>query len=123
MSETGRPKPFAPHGVVDGFVCDTNLAKKMSLICRFGNSCGIPFKKDIFFKKHRQWQKFEPYIKDRPTQPWTEFTITNKEKMESNTEKKNTKTSNTKTKSKFKLTKKRNTKKNFEKMEEERTKE
>ena len=129
MSEAGRPKPFAPHGVVDGFVCDTKLAKKMSFICRFGSSCGIPFKKDIFFKKHRQWQKFQPYVKDRPTQPWTEFSINNddnydnhgnKEKTDSNTEKKNTKT---KTKSKFKLSKKRNTKKNFEKMEEERTKE
>ena len=129
MSEAGRPKPFAPHGVVDGFVCDTKLAKKMSFICRFGSSCGIPFKKDIFFKKHRQWQKFQPYVKDRPSQPWTEFSINNddnydnhgnKEKTDSNTEKKNTKT---KTKSKFKLSKKRNTKKNFEKMEEERTKE
>jgi hypothetical protein len=96
MSEQGRPKPFAPHGALDGIVCDTNLAKKMTFICRFGNSCGIPFEKDIFFKKHRQWQKFEPYVKDRPGQPWTEFTITNDKKK---TEK---------TKSKFKLTKKRN---------------
>jgi hypothetical protein len=98
MSEIGRPKPFALHGALDGIVCDTDLAKKMTFICRFGNSCGIPFEKDVFFKKHRQWQKFEPYIKDRPTQSWTEFSINNDS---SNKEK-------TKTKSKFKLTKKRN---------------
>ena len=77
MSEPGRPKPFAPHGAVDGIVCDTNLVKKMSFIARFGNSCGTPFIADEFSKKHRQYYKFAPYLKDRPSQPWTEFTITN----------------------------------------------
>ena len=47
------------------------------------------FVKDEFCKKHRQYYKFCPYLKDRPTQPWTEFSITNM-------------------KSKFKLTKKGN---------------
>jgi hypothetical protein len=89
----------------------------MTFICRFGNSCGIAFEKDVFFKKHRQWQKFEPYIKDRPSQSWTEFTITNDN---SNKEK-------TKTKSKFKLTRKRNRQANnksknmFRKIDKERT--
>ena len=89
MSDPARPKPFSPHGAVDGIVCNTNLAKKMSFIGRFGNSCGIPFLKDEFCKQHRQYEKFCPYLKDRPTQPWTEFTITN-------------------LKNKFKLTKKGN---------------
>jgi hypothetical protein len=75
MSQADRPKPYAPHGAIDGIVCDTNLAKKMSFIGRFGNSCGIPFKAKEFFKEHRQYEKFAPYIKDRLTQPWTEFTI------------------------------------------------
>ena len=87
MSDPNRPKPFSPHGAVDGMVCDTNLAKQMSFIGRFGNSCGIPFIKDDFCKKHRQYAKFCPYLKDRPTQPWTEFY-----------------SNNSKTKSKFKLT-------------------
>ena len=90
MSDPSRPKPFAPHGAVDGIVCDTNLAKKMSFIGRFGNSCGIEFNKDEFCKKHRQYYKFCPYLRDRPSQPWTEFTITN---------------TYTDKKSKFKLTK------------------
>lgn len=75
MSDPSRPKPFAPHGAVDGIVCDTELAKKMAFVGRFGNSCGIPFVKDAFFKKHRQWEKFAPYLRDRPSEPWTEFTI------------------------------------------------
>jgi len=77
MSQENRPKPFAPHGAVDGIVCDTNLAKNMSFIGRFGNSCGIPFNKDDFCKKHRQYEKFCPYLHDRPSEPWTEFTTTN----------------------------------------------
>ena len=89
MSQSDRPKPFSPHGAVDGIVCDTNLAKKMSFIARFGNSCGIPFIKDEFCKKHRQYYKFCPYLKDRPSVPWTEFTI-----------------DNSKSKGKFKLTNK-----------------
>ena len=77
MSQENRPKPFSPHGTVDGIVCDTNLAKKMSFIGRFGNSCGIAFNKTEFCKTHRQWEKFCPYLKDRPSEPWTEFSITN----------------------------------------------
>lgn len=73
MSQPDRPKPFAPHGVVDGVVCDTSLAKKMSFDCRWGNSCGIPFNKDEFCKKHIQWSIFCPYLKNRPSQPWTVF--------------------------------------------------
>jgi len=77
MSQSDRPKPFAPHGAVDGIVCDTSLAKKMSFIGKFGSSCDVPFDKDEFCKKHRQYYKFCQYLKSRPTQPWTEFTVTN----------------------------------------------
>ena len=77
MSQENRPKPFAPRGAVDGIVCDTSLAKKMSFIGRFGNSCGMPFNKDEFCKKHRQYEKFCPYLYDRPSEPWTEFSTTN----------------------------------------------
>jgi hypothetical protein len=73
MSDQSRPKPFAPHGAVDGIVCDTSLAKNMAFVGRFGNSCGTPFIKDEFCKKHRQYYKFCPYLHDRPSQPWTEF--------------------------------------------------
>jgi hypothetical protein len=77
MSDPSRPKPFSPHGTIDGMVCDTNLAKKMSFIGRFGNSCGIPFIKDDYCKKNRQYSNFCPYLKDRLSQPWTEFSVYN----------------------------------------------
>jgi len=71
MSQSDRPKPYAPHGAVDGIVCDTNMAKKMAFEGRFGNSCGIPFVVSDYCKKHRVFERFCPYLKDRPTQPWT----------------------------------------------------
>jgi len=77
MSQESRPKPYAPHGAVDGIVCDTSLAKKMSFIGKFGSSCDIGFDKEEFCKKHRQYEKFCPYLKDRPSEPWTEFSIFN----------------------------------------------
>jgi len=73
MSDPSRPKPFSPHGAVDGIVCDTEMAKKMGFIARFGNSCGRPFIKDDFCKKHKQYNNYSPYLKDRPSEPWTEF--------------------------------------------------
>ena len=73
MSAPGRPVPFAPHGAVDGFVVDSNMAKKMYICGRFGNSCGTPFLKDEYFKNNRQFEIYEPYIFDRPSQPWTEI--------------------------------------------------
>ena len=71
MSQAGRPPSYAMHGAVDGFVCDSNMVKNMELCGRFGNSCGTPFIKKEFFKKHRQFENFEPYINDRPSQNWT----------------------------------------------------
>ena len=73
MSQSDRPKPFAPHGAVDGIVCNTELAKKMSFIARFGRSCGTAFNKDEFCKKHIQYENLCPYLKDRPSEPWTKF--------------------------------------------------
>ena len=98
MSQADRPKPYSPHGAVDGIVCDTNMVKNMSFEGRFGNSCGMPFIAKEFFKQHRQYEKFEPYVKDRPSQPWTVFTTSTPSSSSSSSYKK--------PKSSFKLTKK-----------------
>lgn len=75
MSQADRPKPYDPHGAVDGVVCDTNIAKKIGFVGRWGSSCGIAFDKDAFCKEHRQYENFCPYLKNRPSQPWVEFTV------------------------------------------------
>ena len=77
MSDPSRPKPFQPRGALDGIVCDTTLAKQMSLSARWGTSCGIPFDAKAFFLQHIQWRDQEPYVKNRPYQPWTIFSMNN----------------------------------------------
>ena len=77
MSAAGRPVSYAPHGAVDGFVCDTNFAKKMIICGRYGSSCGTPFIKDEYIKEHRQYEIFSPYLLDRPKQEWTIFESNN----------------------------------------------
>jgi hypothetical protein len=75
MSDPSRPKPFQPRGSLDGKVCDTTLCKKMGFMARWGTSCGIPFDKTEFCKRNIIWADQEPYLHDRPQQPWTEFTV------------------------------------------------
>ena len=94
MSAPGRPLPFALHGALDGFVCDSTLAKNMQMIGRYGNSCGTPFFKDIFFKEHRQYERFRPYIFDRPSQPWTTFPPNNNNNNNNNKNKNKNKNKN-----------------------------
>ena len=77
MSDPSRPKPFQPRGAIDGCVMDANMAKNMSFYMRYGNSCGIPFIAEEFCKNHPQWSHLLPYLRDRPQQPWTLFSITN----------------------------------------------
>jgi len=78
MSDPSRPKPNQPRGAVDGNVCDTNMAKKMSFLLRWGNSCGTDFNKNDFCDKYRQWDYLRKYLNDRPSQPWTLFQIHSK---------------------------------------------
>jgi hypothetical protein len=85
MSQADRPKPYQLRGALDGIVCDTAMAKNMSLIARWGTSCGTPFIKKPFFQQHIQWREQEPYVKDRPYQPWTEFTLENYRKSKNKT--------------------------------------
>ena len=78
MSQSDRPKPYAPRGAIDGALCTSKLASEMSFIVRYGNSCGLDFNSNEFFNKHRQYYKFQPYVKSRPSQIWTLFSIIDK---------------------------------------------
>ncbi len=78
MSQPGRPLPYQPRGTVDGKVVDSQLAKRMSFVARWGNSSGMPFYADKFLKEHIQWEHLKGYLEDRPTQPWTLFKVSDK---------------------------------------------
>jgi len=95
MSQSEGAKPFDPHGAVDGCVTDSINALNMGFFGRFGNSCGTPFSKKDFCNKHIQYNNFCPYLKDRPSQPWTYFTVTPKDRRNNKT--RNNKTRNNKT--------------------------
>lgn len=73
MSDPARPKPFQPRGALDGNVIDSAMAKNMSFVLRWGNSCGMPFDKNKFCDENRVWDHLRPYLRDRPQQPWTIF--------------------------------------------------
>jgi hypothetical protein len=67
--------PYQPSGAVDGKVMDSELAKSMSFWGRFGNSSGMPFVAAEYLEEQPQFDYLEGYLKDRPTQPWTLFTV------------------------------------------------
>lgn len=73
MSQAGRPMPYQPRGAVDGVTADSKNALELSLWCRWGSSCGTPFKAEDFLKNNPQFDYLKPYLKDRPSQPWTKL--------------------------------------------------
>ena len=105
MSQADRPKPYQPRGALDGVVCDTALAKKMSLMARWGSSCGMPFDKTEYCNKNIQWKDQEPYLHDRKGQPWTEFSVLNNNIRGKNVTKKTYKLGKSRSKSKTRVKK------------------
>jgi len=73
MSQADRPLPYAPRGAVDGTCTDSHLAKQMKLWGRWGSSCGTPFYVKPYININKQWKRYEPWLKDRPQQPWSLF--------------------------------------------------
>jgi len=107
MSAPGRPLPFAPHGAVDGFVCDSEMAKKMMICGRYGSSCGTAFIKDEFIKKHRQYENFASYLNDRPSEEWTELSAEGEKENENENDNENENSQDGgRNKPKFRLTRK-----------------
>ena len=70
---SGLFEPFRPAGASDGKVMDATMAKNMSFVARWGSSCGMPFDANKFLGDHPQFDWMRGILKDRPTQPWTEF--------------------------------------------------
>lgn len=73
MSQAGRPLPFQPRGAVDGLCSTSDDAAQLKLYARWGSSCGKAFYADKFLEEHPQFDYLKPFLKDRPSQPWTEF--------------------------------------------------
>ena len=48
----------------------------MFIIKFFSDFCDSTFCKNEYCDKHIQWNILRPYLHDRPSQPWSEFSIT-----------------------------------------------
>jgi hypothetical protein len=70
---SGIDSPFYPLGAYDGKVVDAAMAHRMSFRARWGSSCGMPFDAGKFLDAHMQYEWMRGLIKNRPTQPWTDF--------------------------------------------------
>lgn len=75
MSQAGRPLPFQPRGAMDGMTASAADIEQMAIWARIGCSCGMPFHADAFLKEHPQFDYLKPFLKDRPSQPWTKFEV------------------------------------------------
>jgi len=69
----GLDTPFDPGGSIDGKVVDAKMASRMSFLARWGSACGMPFDAKKFLEEHPQFDWMNGLLKDRPSQPWTEF--------------------------------------------------
>ena len=78
MSQSDRPLPYQPRGAVDGCVVDADSCRKMKFYGRWGSSCGTAFVVKDFISRNKQWKRYETYLHDRPSQPWTMFTSLDK---------------------------------------------
>lgn len=70
---SGTGVPFESWGTVDAKVVDSKMAKQMSFLARWGSACGMAFDAKKFLEEHPQYDWMTDILKDRPTQPWTEF--------------------------------------------------
>jgi hypothetical protein len=66
--------PFSPGGTFDAKVVDTAMAKKMSFAARWGSADGTAFDAVKFLADHPQFDWQAGLLKNRPAEPWVDFT-------------------------------------------------
>jgi hypothetical protein len=74
--EADKPWPGVPYGcagTVDAKAVDAAMARKMSFTARWGSGCGTPFSAKQFLQAHPQFDWMTHILKDRPSEPWTDF--------------------------------------------------
>jgi NAD(P)H-hydrate repair Nnr-like enzyme with NAD(P)H-hydrate epimerase domain len=63
--------PYAPAGVAEAKVADSDMAEKMSFVAGMGHPCGVAFHAAEHLKAHPAfaWQK--ALLRDLDANPWT----------------------------------------------------
>ena len=70
---TIKVKPFSPVGCIDGKVVDSELAKNLSFMGRFGSSCGRRFSIKKYIENHPEHKEWEKYLDDFPHFKWVKI--------------------------------------------------
>jgi hypothetical protein len=65
--------PNFPGGAVQGKATDSTMAEQLRLVARMGHPCGEAFHAKTFLAAHPEYAWQEPYLRDMPAGPWTEF--------------------------------------------------
>jgi hypothetical protein len=65
--------PYEPFGANDGKVADARSVLAMQFTGRYGHPCGQPFDAHRFLAEHPQYAWQTDLLRDKPAQPWTEF--------------------------------------------------
>jgi hypothetical protein len=67
----GWQGPFAPAGVAQAKVADSELASRMSFVAGMGHPCGVAFHAAEHLKAHPEYAWQAPELRDIPANPWT----------------------------------------------------
>ena len=73
-SSRGLPSwqgPFAPAGVAEAKVADSETASRLSFIAGFGHPCGVEFHAKEHLKAHPEYAWQAPLLQDLKANPWT----------------------------------------------------
>jgi len=66
-------EPFELVGCTDGKVLNSEMAKELSFVGRFGSSCGRKFSIKDHVKKHPHHKEWSKYVEDFPQYKWTKI--------------------------------------------------
>ena len=75
---TATQTPFYPYGTIDGKVVNTQMAKTMQFVGKYGASCNRSFRFREYLKKHPEYNSWEKYLVNLPNQPWTTISMKDK---------------------------------------------
>ena len=72
-SELSKKMNYKPYGSTDAKVVNSELAKTMNFIGRFGSGCGRILKLDDYIKKNPKYMKWKNVLNDVVNYPWTKL--------------------------------------------------
>lgn len=70
-----KTQPFYPRGCTDAKVVNTEMAKNMMFLGRFGSGCGRKFSVKKHVKEHPEWKHWGAHLNDFKGENWIKIAI------------------------------------------------